>query len=105
MWYFGEATSQLKNGMVVGMKGAWQGGVDQAKPGIAMKANPMIGDSYRQEFALGDAEDAATVKSLAATATAPYGSYDRTLLKTYEYSGLEPDARKTSSMPPTLAKC
>ena len=58
------ATSHLENGVVVGMAGAWQAAVDGVKPGIVMEANPKVGDSYRQEFALGDAEDAATVKSL-----------------------------------------
>ena len=104
VWYFGEATSQLENGIVVGMEGAWQAGVDHAKPGIVMKAHPMVGDSYRQEFALGDAEDAATVKTLTASASVPYGSYDRTLLETYEYSGLEPDAKENKFFAPGVGQ-
>ena len=39
-------------------------GVDGAKPGIVMKANPLVGEYYRQEFALGTAEDNAEVTGL-----------------------------------------
>ena len=38
-------------------------GKDYAKPGYLMLKNPQEGDLYRQEFALGDAEDVAEVIS------------------------------------------
>src|SRR5262245_7868606 len=39
-----------------------------------MKAQPAIGDFYRQEFSLTNAEDLAEVKSLSAPATVPFSS-------------------------------
>ena len=89
VWYFGEDTKELNNGKVTSTKGSWQGGVDGAKPGIIMQADPKIGESYRQEYYKGEAEDTAEVVSLDESATVPYGSFDR-VLETREWTPLEP---------------
>ena len=91
VWYFGENTKQLEGGLIVGLEGAWTAGVDGAKPGIAMKANPAVGDVYRQEFLLGVAEDIGEVLSLTESVTVPFGSFTN-CLKTKDTSPLEPDA-------------
>lgn len=91
VWYFGEDTAQYANGVVVGVEGAWLTGVDGAKPGIVMPAKPKVGTTYRQEFLLGTAEDAAQIKSLTAPVSVPYGSFGKSL-RTREFSPLEPDA-------------
>src|SRR5215208_1187649 len=49
VWYFGEDTKEYDNGKVVSTKGSWEAGVDGAKPGIIMQANPKMGQSYLQE--------------------------------------------------------
>jgi hypothetical protein len=89
VWYFGENTKTLENGTVTSTKGSWLAGVNSAMPGIVMEADPQVGDSYAQENAPGVAEDRATVLSLDAHATVPYGSFDG-LLKTKDFSPLEP---------------
>jgi len=89
VWYFGENTTLVADGLPVDLSGSWTAGVDDARPGIIMKAHPAIGDFYRQEFLLGEAEDLAEVKSLTDTATVPYGSFDH-CLKTEESSSLAP---------------
>jgi hypothetical protein len=89
VWYFGENSQQLENGLIVGLEGSWTAGVDGAKPGIVMEAAPAIGDLYRQEFLLTDAEDVAGVLSLNASASVPYGSFSN-CLETEEYSPIEP---------------
>ena len=61
VWYFGEIAQQFEDGILVGIEGSWTAGKDGAKPGFIMLANPKKGDVYRQEFALGDAEDMARV--------------------------------------------
>ena len=61
VWYFGEIAQQFEDGILVGIEGSWTAGVDGAKPGIVMFASPQKNVTYRQEFALGDAEDVATV--------------------------------------------
>ncbi len=91
VWYFGENSKQLAGGLIVGLEGSWTGGVGGAKPGIVMKAHPAVGDFYRQEFALGTAEDMAEVVSLTESVTVPYGSFHN-CLETAETSPLEPDA-------------
>jgi hypothetical protein len=73
----------------VSTKGSWEAGVDGAKPGIIMQAHPKIGQSYRQEYSKGSAEDMAKVLALNGSAKVPYGSFDHSLV-TKEWSPLEP---------------
>jgi hypothetical protein len=89
VWYFGEDTKEYDNGKVVSTKGSWEAGVDGAKPGIIMQANPKVGQSYRQEYYKGEAEDMAKVQSLDQSVRVPYGSFDHVLL-TKEWTPLEP---------------
>ena len=89
VWYFGEATKELQNGKVESTEGSWEAGVDGAKPGIIMQADPKVGETYRQEYYKGEAEDMAKVLSLDESATVPYGSFDH-LLMTRDWNPLEP---------------
>jgi hypothetical protein len=90
VWYFGENTKEYENGKVVSTKGSWEAGVDGAMPGIVMQADPKVGETYRQEYYPGEAEDMAKVLSLNESATVPYGSFDH-LLMTREWTPLEPN--------------
>lgn len=90
VWYFGEDTTEFENGKAVNNDGAWEAGVDGAQPGVVMKADPQVGDSYRQEFYPGEAEDEADVLSVSEKITVPYGSYTD-VVKTKDYTALEPD--------------
>jgi len=100
IWYFGERSLATEDcdtceGLVK-TDGSWKAGVDCAKPGIVMWKDPEEGKVYRQEFALGEAEDMAEVISLA---TLPTPSMDDNLsfpcggdcLQTGEYTPIEPD--------------
>jgi hypothetical protein len=94
VWYFGEDTKEYENGKVVSTKGSWEAGVDGAKPGIVMEANPRVGDAYSQEYYEGEAEDVAEVLSLDASGlndavSVPYGSFADVLM-TKEWNPLEP---------------
>jgi len=98
VWYFGENTAIVDGGKALGdgglpvdLSGTWTAGLDGAVPGIVMKAHPMIGDFYRQEFFLGEAEDLAEVKSLTESVTVPIRPqpFDN-CLKTEESSPLAP---------------
>jgi hypothetical protein len=58
VWYFGEDTAELTpNGKVASTEGTWQAGRDGAKAGIYMPAQPRPGQSGRQEYYKGHAED------------------------------------------------
>jgi hypothetical protein len=89
VWYFGEDTKEYENGKVVSTKGSWEAGVDGAKPGIVMQADPKVGHSYHQEYYPGEAMDMAKVLRLNDSVTVPYGSFDHVLV-TREWTPLEP---------------
>jgi hypothetical protein len=59
VWYLGEDSSDCVNGEWVRSDGSWETGVDGAKPGIVMEADPNASDLYRQEYYSGHAEDLA----------------------------------------------
>ena len=90
VWYFGEQTSSAldKSGKPV-TTGTWKAGVDGAKPGIYMFANPRVGQQAQQEFYKGQAEDHFQVLSLRSPVTVPYVSSKNALL-TKEWTPLEP---------------
>ncbi|MGH8135617.1 MAG: hypothetical protein ACRER4_04645 [Steroidobacteraceae bacterium] len=92
VWYCGEATAEYEDGFPVNNDGSFQADVEGAKPGLLMKAAPAVGDAYRQEFDLGNAEDAATVINLHGSATTPASSCSADCLVIHEVTPLEPDA-------------
>jgi hypothetical protein len=90
VWYFGEATAELnRKGHVTSTEGSWQAGRNGAKAGIYMPAHPRVGQSGRQEYLKGHAEDHFAVVSLHATAKSPYVTSKNALL-TKEWTPLEP---------------
>ena len=90
VWYFGEATAGLdKHGHVKSRSGSWLAGREGAKPGIFMFASPKVGESARQEFFRGQAEDHFQVLSLRASVKVPYVSSRHAVL-TKEWTPLEP---------------
>lgn len=94
VWYFGELSRNYEDGRLVDLDGSWRAGVDGALPGIIMFATPETGRTYRQEFALGEAEDAATVLSTTATETAPGASCAGTCVQTLDVTPMDPDAQE-----------
>jgi hypothetical protein len=89
VWYFGENTLEISNGLIVSTEGTFTSGVNGAKPGIIMEAHPAIGDAYRQEFVLGTGEDSEQVVGLDKTVHVPYGTFDH-CLEIKETTALEP---------------
>jgi hypothetical protein len=90
VWYFGENTAELaKDGHVTSRSGAWQAGVDGAKPGLFMFAHPKVGQAAQQEYYKGQAADHFKVLSLHASASTPYTTSTNAML-TEEWTPLEP---------------
>jgi hypothetical protein len=90
VWYFGEDTAELDAaGHVTSREGSWQAGVHGARAGIVMPARPRVGQSFRQEFYKGHAEDHFQVLSLSAPVHVPYVSSRKAML-TKEWTPLEP---------------
>jgi hypothetical protein len=90
VWYFGENTHELEDGLITTIDGTFMAGVNGDKPGIIMKAHPVIGDFYRQEFSLNNAEDFAETRSLTQTVHVPTGTFHN-CLKSKETTPLETD--------------
>jgi hypothetical protein len=90
VWYFGEDTAELKpNGQVKTREGTWHAAVDGAKPGIFMYAHPRVGQSARQEYLKGQAEDHFQVLRRGVAVTVPFKAFRSTFL-TKEWTPLEP---------------
>jgi hypothetical protein len=89
VWYFGEDSFDLVKGKWVRSDGSWLAGIDDAQPGVIMEAHPRVGDTYRQEYYPGHAEDMAEVLSTNTSVSVPYGSFDHAL-RTKEWTPLEP---------------
>jgi len=66
-----------------------------------MEANQQIGDSYRQKYYEGEAEDMAEVLSLTESVTIPYCSFQN-CLKTKEWTPLEPDVEANKYYAPGI---
>jgi hypothetical protein len=99
VWYFGEDTAEYDGGKVVSRAGSWEAGVDGAQPGIVMLADPRVGDTYRQEFYRGEAEDQGKVLRIGGSVTVPYGSFED-VLATEDWTPLEPKVRETKVYAP-----
>ena len=90
VWYFGESTAVLdRNGHVTSTAGSWRAGVRGARAGIYMTAHPRVGQSVRQEYFKGQAEDHFQVLRLDASVKVAYVS-SRHALMTKEWTPLEP---------------
>ncbi len=95
VWYLGEEVDNYEDGVLINHAGAWEWGVDGALPGIIMWADPAahIGESYRQEYLPGQAEDMGQVLSVGESVTVPFGSFDG-VLKTLDTTALEPGVQE-----------
>jgi hypothetical protein len=94
VWYLGEDSFERERGRFVKADDSWRSGVDGAKPGIIMPADPRPGESYRQEYyPPGEALDKARVLGMRGPVVVPYGRFDHALV-TSEFSPLEPQTEE-----------
>ena len=90
VWYLGEDTRELNaRGGVETTAGSWQAGVDGARAGIFMSADPRVGQRFHQEFYAGEAEDQFQILGLRASVKVPAVT-SRTAMRTKEWTRLEP---------------
>lgn len=95
VWYFGEDVKNYENGQLADTEGSWEAGVDGALPGIVMFGDPSahIGETYRQEYYPGEAEDMGQLLTATAQTVVPYGEFENIVL-TYDFTPLEIDAHE-----------
>lgn len=102
VWYLGEDVDNYNpDGSFKDKHGSWESGVDGAKPGIAMLANPKTGMRYRQEYYFNEAEDEGEVLETGLTVTIPFGSFTN-CIKTHDFTALEPDANEQKIYAPGI---
>jgi hypothetical protein len=90
VWYLGEATRELdRSGRTTSTEGSWETGVKGAEPGIFMPARPAVGQSFRQEYLKGQAEDHFAVVAFGQPVKVP-GVRTTDALRTKETTPLEP---------------
>lgn len=102
VWYCGEIAQNFEiaegedTPELVDVDGSWKTFRDFALPGIIMYAAPgdHIGETYRQEFALREAEDVAQIVLPDGSATVPAASCTETCLVTRDFTPIEPDAEE-----------
>ena len=99
VWYFGEYSTDFEDGAVAGHDGSWEAGVNGAQPGVVMKANRRVGDTYYQEFSCDIAEDQATIVGLEAAVVVPYGLFSN-CVQTTDFTPLEPGVEETKFYAP-----
>jgi len=98
VWYCGEIAENFESfegddpevPELVDIEGSWKTGRDGAKPGILMLAAPQVGDVYRQEMLLGEAEDVAEVIDTAGTESVPAAACTDECVVTRDFSAIEP---------------
>jgi hypothetical protein len=90
VWYLGESTATLdRRGRTLSTEGTLRAGVHGARAGIYMPVHPTPGETGRQEYYSGHAEDQFKVLSLSAPVQSPAVSSQHALL-TQETTRLEP---------------
>jgi len=90
VWYFGEDTTEIHDGEQ-DTSGSFEAGVNGADAGIAMLAHPSAGQTYREEYYKGHAEDRSRVLATEGQqAEVPFGHF-RDVLLTEDYSPVEPN--------------
>ncbi|MFC1664264.1 hypothetical protein ACFL17_01365 [Pseudomonadota bacterium] len=103
VWYFGELSKNYEDGELSDLDGSWKAGVDGAIPGIIMLATPIVGDIYRQEYALGEAEDMAEVVSTDETSESALAADCASgCVVTREFLPIDPDAEELKFYAPGI---
>ena len=101
VWYFGEEVDNYENGKLKDHAGTFIHGKDGAKAGIWMKAEQKVGESYRQEYFKGEAEDMRDVVAAGLTVTTKLATYTD-CVKVYDWTPLDVKSREHKTYCPSV---
>ncbi len=101
VWYFGEEVDNYENGKIKDHAGTFIHGKDWAKAGIWMKSQQKIGDSYRQEYYKGEAEDMRDTIATGLTIITKLGTYTD-CVKVYDWTPLDIKSREHKTYCPQV---
>lgn len=98
VWYCGEIAQNFElfegddpeDVELIDVEGSWKAGRENAKAGILIPANPVVGDVIRQEVFWGDAEDVIEIISLTGSETVPAAACLNDCLVTKDFTPLAP---------------
>lgn len=91
VWYFGEEVDNYNtDGTLRDHAGSWEAGIDGAKAGMIMPANPTLGMGYREEYYFNEAEDEAEITGTNLHIPIPFGDFSN-CIETRNWTELEPD--------------
>lgn len=94
VWYFGEEVDNYdEKGNLKDHAGTFIHGKDGAKAGIWMKAEQKIGDSYKQEYYKGEAEDIRDTIATGLTVSTKLGTF-QDCVKVYDWTPLDKESRE-----------
>lgn len=88
IFYYGEDVDEYEDGKLESHSGAWRAGEDDARAGLYMPGEPVVGKRYYMEIKPGVAMDRAEIFEIDATVETPDGTFDHCLIVT-ETSPLE----------------
>lgn len=102
IWYCGEEVKDYEtfdgdvpaNPELVSDDGSFKAGRDGDEAGLLLPAAPIIGDLFRQEMSVSNAEDAVEILALDASESSPSASCSNNCLQTRDFSPLDPDVEE-----------
>lgn len=101
VFYFGEDVDMYRDGKVISHAGAWLSGVNDAKFGLMMPAQPSLNARFYNEIAPGVAMDRVEIVSLSETVNTPAGEFTN-CVKVEETTPLEPFVTDYKSYAPGI---
>jgi len=102
VWYCGEISQNFEffdgdepeEAELVDIDGSWKSGREDARAGMLLPFAPVVGQVFRQELLITDAEDAVEILSLEGTESTPAAACNSTCLVTKDFTPLEPDVEE-----------
>src|SRR3954469_1125446 len=103
VWYFGEHTAEILPSGKRDSSGSFEAGRNGADAGITMLAHPTPGQTYREEYYAGHAEDRTKVLALDQQAEVPFGHF-RNVILTEDYTPVEPNVLELKMYAPGVGQ-
>jgi hypothetical protein len=103
VWYFGEDTTEIHPNGKRDTSGSFEAGVNGADAGLTMLAHPTPGQTYREEYYKGHAEDRTRVLALDQQAEVPFGHFQNVIL-TEDYTPVEPNVLELKMYAPGIGQ-
>lgn len=98
VFYFGEEVDIYRDGKIVDHEGAWLHGADNARAGLMMPGECLMGGAYYQEYAPHRAMDRARILEVSAVIKTPAGDFSN-CLKVWEENPLDGDSETKTFAP------